>query len=150
MRKPIICERCHKKFIPTGYNQKYCGLIKSKTGCAWEINKAKDKARHQTPEYKAKYKARRQTPEYKLKKYKHNAKGRSYEWLLSDKEFFELIKQPCAYCGETPAGGVDRVDNSKGYTIENSVPCCKWCNIAKKNYPKEEFIKHCKLVAKYN
>jgi hypothetical protein len=24
--------------------------------------------------------------------------------------------------------GIDRVDNSKGYTPENTVPCCKICN----------------------
>jgi hypothetical protein len=27
--------------------------------------------------------------------------------------------------------GIDRVDNTKGYTLENCVPCCTRCNLAK-------------------
>lgn len=29
--------------------------------------------------------------------------------------------------------GLDRKDNSTGYTLENVVPCCKMCNNSKKN-----------------
>ncbi len=35
--------------------------------------------------------------------------------------------------------GVDRLDNAKGYTLENSVPCCKHCNIAKRSMTVDEF-----------
>lgn len=35
--------------------------------------------------------------------------------------------------------GIDRVDSSIGYTIQNSVPCCKICNYAKHNLTLEEF-----------
>ena len=35
--------------------------------------------------------------------------------------------------------GSDRVDNSKGYTMENSVPCCKFCNLGKSVCDVQEF-----------
>lgn len=36
--------------------------------------------------------------------------------------------------------GIDRVDNSKGYTSDNCVPCCWACNNAKKNNSSSEFL----------
>lgn len=35
--------------------------------------------------------------------------------------------------------GIDRIDNNKGYTIDNVVPCCKMCNQAKNDYTLQEF-----------
>ena len=35
--------------------------------------------------------------------------------------------------------GIDRLDNSKGYTIENSVTCCGRCNSAKNDMSLLEF-----------
>lgn len=79
--------------------------------------------------------------------YKKGAKKRNLEFLLSRDDVIALINMPCHYCGDTPnnnhrvirfdgdvivkQGGIDRVDNSKGYSIENCVPCCKICNSAK-------------------
>lgn len=37
--------------------------------------------------------------------------------------------------------GVDRLDNSKGYTIKNSVPCCKNCNMSKSSLSLADWIK---------
>lgn len=36
--------------------------------------------------------------------------------------------------------GLDRVDNTKSHTKENCVPCCKYCNYAKRNLTIEEFF----------
>ena len=30
--------------------------------------------------------------------------------------------------------GIDRIDNNKGYIIENCVPCCRECNFLKRDY----------------
>ena len=30
--------------------------------------------------------------------------------------------------------GIDRINNSKGYTIDNCVPCCFMCNYSKNNH----------------
>ena len=37
------------------------------------------------------------------------------------------------------SNGIDRIDNDVGYTVENSVTCCKHCNYAKRNRSLEEF-----------
>jgi hypothetical protein len=67
------------------------------------------------------------------------------EFSLSKAFFRKLVKSPCHYCGQQNTQrtsshrrngsfyhiGVDRKDNTKGYTIKNSLPCCKICNRAK-------------------
>lgn len=35
--------------------------------------------------------------------------------------------------------GIDRIDNTKGYEISNTVSCCNKCNTAKLNYTIDEF-----------
>ena len=62
---------------------------------------------------------------------------RKYAFDLTREEFAELISKPCVYCGAKPRyvkqrtyrsglkiTGIDRIDNSKGYTVENCVSCC--------------------------
>jgi hypothetical protein len=36
--------------------------------------------------------------------------------------------------------GLDRVDNTLGYTEANVVPCCQICNIAKQRMSVDEFV----------
>ena len=38
--------------------------------------------------------------------------------------------------------GIDRIDNNKGYTKENCVPCCDICNRIKMDLPYNVFIEH--------
>lgn len=86
-----------------------------------------------------------------LRSYKRQARNRKLEWSLSDTEALELFSKPCFYCNvefsnncksnvktyETSFSynGIDRVDNSQGYVVENCVPCCRRCNSIKKNIP---------------
>lgn len=84
--------------------------------------------------------------------YKNGAKKRDREFDLDVDSFISLLKGDCYYCGIHPENvysknyydvtynGVDRIDNEKGYTNENSVSCCKMCNISKNNNTKEYFI----------
>lgn len=79
--------------------------------------------------------------------YKKSAIARGYDFELSKEEFKEIITQPCIYCGESLTQekikkgangsfkytGIDRYDNSKGYVIDNCVPCCSVCNRIKTN-----------------
>jgi hypothetical protein len=87
-------------------------------------------------------------------KYKCSARYRNLEFNLSKEEFTSLTKQKCYYCGIEPKqsietvckngnyifNGVDRIDNSKGYTLDNCVPCCGICNKAKRDMTYNEFI----------
>jgi hypothetical protein len=95
--------------------------------------------------------------------YKNNAKNRNLVFELTKEQFKILNKQNCFYCGKIPSSitktgtdhssyvynGIDRKDNSKGYTIENSVSCCGLCNKIKHVMSDVEFLKHIKSVAKH-
>lgn len=80
-------------------------------------------------------------------KYKAGAKHRGKHFDLTMEEFCELYGRKCHYCGEKEAKGVDRVDNDKGYTKENSVPCCTWCNYAKGDTSLELMLEKVKAIA---
>ena len=55
-------------------------------------------------------------------------------WKISFAVFESLIVMPCHYCGgklNLTGCGLDRKDNSKGYEVDNVVPCCRQCNRVK-------------------
>jgi hypothetical protein len=56
--------------------------------------------------------------------------------------FYSLTQMECYYCGIKNSNcidkqyyynGIDRIDSLKSHTIDNVVPCCKYCNFAKSN-----------------
>ena len=90
--------------------------------------------------------------------YKKRAIRSGLEFKLKKAEFKQLTQQPCHYCGGEPTGraarvisgkyeslyyynGLDRMDNNRGYTIDNVVPCCMTCNRAKNTMSYDDFIK---------
>ena len=89
-----------------------------------------------------------------LDTYKRDAVKRKLDWYLMDEEFDHLTSQQCTYCHRPPGtarnsrrdtgwfvyNGIDRVDSTKGYVIENVVTCCKVCNRAKSDMTLEEFM----------
>ncbi len=83
-------------------------------------------------------------------KYKYQARKRGLKWALSRSEFEALISGVCHYCGDPPSnrhhgiayGGIDRKNNSWGYTAENVVSCCKICNLMKHAMSYEDFVAH--------
>jgi len=98
-----------------------------------------------------------------LYNYKRSAEKRGYDFLLTNNQFKNLVESPCLYCGshrETKAPrskgtngdyfytGIDRVNNNLGYTVANSAPCCKQCNIAKGSLSNYDFFKWIKAVSK--
>jgi hypothetical protein len=72
-------------------------------------------------------------------------------FTLTFEEFYHISQQNCHYCNRTPKqqhnhhahtflyNGIDRKDNTIGYTLENSLPCCKYCNQAKSDLTYEQF-----------
>jgi len=88
-----------------------------------------------------------------MRQYVTHAKRRNLEFDLSELEFFSLIESNCYYCGLPPQNtnngkhtkrfkytGIDRLNNSKGYSLSNCVPCCHKCNDSKKNYSIDEWM----------
>lgn len=99
-----------------------------------------------------------------FRNYKRGAKNRNYEFKLLYEEFIKLIVGNCFYCGNAPQvligelsytkesfkrNGIDRVDNTKGYTLDNSVSCCKQCNKAKMEMSYKEFTDFIKRIYKH-
>jgi hypothetical protein len=81
--------------------------------------------------------------------YKTGAQLRGYSFELNEQQFYTLIKGDCCYCGRHPGkrkgtkllcNGIDRADNTQGYTIENCRSCCGKCNWMKGSQTEEEFI----------
>lgn len=50
-----------------------------------------------------------------------------------DKDWFlkNISRKECFYCGDTKNIGLDRIDNNKGHTKDNVIPCCIECNIVR-------------------
>lgn len=47
----------------------------------------------------------------------------------------------CIYCGDVHKIGLDRIDNLKAHNIDNCVPCCYECNVARSNNFSHEEMK---------
>lgn len=46
-------------------------------------------------------------------------------------EYTTVMNNICHYCQAMRASGVDRINNNKGHEINNILPCCRACNLAK-------------------
>jgi hypothetical protein len=92
-------------------------------------------------------------PKYKLKYYKDRAQRSNIQWKLTDEECFEYFKNCCYFCGDECGktnNGIDRLDNSVGYTFENTVTCCEMCNMMKSNLSEDIFIERCRYILACN
>jgi hypothetical protein len=93
-----------------------------------------------------------------LHSYKHR---KDVPFELTKDEFSKLTKSNCYYCNQPPAqiakptirsygeyiyNGIDRIDSSKGYTTDNCVPCCGFCNVSKNNHSLDNFLKKVKTI----
>lgn len=139
-----LCECGNKTEADTGAltsgNKKSCGCLHSEAAAQ---NGAKSRALVARPDAPL---------NVVISIYKGNAKKRSLEWLISKDQAEKLFSGNCHYCGLPPSNryktsyhyrlysGIDRRDNSLGYTPENSVSCCKVCNHAKHTMDEKTFI----------
>lgn len=75
-----------------------------------------------------------------LKAYQNFDKKTGKEFnLTQDFMLNKVFKSKCVYCGDTEKLGCDRIYNHIGHIIENVVPCCSDCNIARMdNFTHEE------------
>lgn len=95
-----------------------------------------EKWKTENPEsYKTAYKKSSRAVKTRYKQSLNRAKESGKHWDIKFEDYEKLIKKNmCEYCGgelnETRVG-LDRVDSSIGYTLDNVVPCCGRCNLIK-------------------
>lgn len=73
-------------------------------------------------------------PRDRFTRSRRRGEQRGFDWSISYADFQMLIVQICHYCnGPLNETGValDRKDNTKGYILDNVVPCCFSCNKVK-------------------
>jgi len=93
------------------------------------------------------YNKNKDTVDYRYLRLKTGAKQRNKELNITLEQFKKLWELPCKYCGdEVTTAGLDRVDSSRGYTMDNIVRCCEKCNRAKNNMSVKDFIIHCRKI----
>lgn len=93
--------------------------------------------------------------------------------FLEKEKWLSIVFQPCHYCGEIDTrnnllysnfeakskfteeeireydkqiNGIDRIDSTKGYELDNCRPCCKQCNTLKMDYTEDEFFNKISLI----
>lgn len=92
--------------------------------------------------------------------YRRTAQTRNLSFNLTHEEFKTLTQQDCFYCGAKPSmvsksktgygeyiyNGIDRKDNTLGYSINNCVAACKTCNFAKNDLELDVFLNWVKSI----
>lgn len=79
--------------------------------------------------------------------YTQRSKQRGILFQLTFIEFMKLWQSPCFYCSSPISTiGIDRVDNNRGYTLDNIVSCCIICNRMKLTSNRDEFIEQCRRI----
>jgi hypothetical protein len=85
--------------------------------------------------------------------YRVRALNKNIEFSLTKEQFETTIQQNCYYCKKETTSihlnGIDRKNNTIGYTIENCVSCCSECNYMKGCLTDCVFIESCKKIANY-
>lgn len=101
--------------------------------------------------------------------YKTGAKKRGYSFELTVDDFKYFLDKNCFYCNDVPSSiyrildsktgeirsgipltynGIDRMDNSVGYTKTNCITCCKTCNQMKMDSNYNFFLDHINKIYK--
>lgn len=137
MRK---CIKCKSDQSSTWYRGPICRKCYMKR---WSRDNKKKTAQYtykwknKNPE---KERARHLKPKARFTSAKNSAITRGKEWNISLEEFILLIEKSCYYCnnqmgaGNNYGSGLDRIDNTIHYNINNVVPCCKICNSIRNNF----------------
>lgn len=129
---------------------KACGNILTESNSSIRKNRCKDCWLKRSKEYREKYKLGRNKVEYQYKQaILRRSKDKHFvEQSMSFEEYKILREKPCYLCGNISTG-IDRLDSSVGYTLQNSRPACSKCNRMKWEENLEDFLKHIRKILEY-
>ena len=148
------CPVCGKNFTPRTWNHTYCTGYRGQ--CSRKVSNERYRASKEYANYKhcrrvfARVRGRKQQV-YCSDACHHTAKAERYAGPtvaravgppeVGRREVARYRKvlraDPCAYCGERPANGIDHIDClvTDRKDIENMTGCCKRCNELKSTVP---------------
>jgi hypothetical protein len=76
---------------------------------------------------------------------------KNVEFEITDLEYDKLINSNCYLCRREPTeiskNGIDAIDNTVGYTTNNTASCCGICNIMKGKLQINDFLNKCKIIS---
>lgn len=129
------CTKCHEILSINNFSKVNRGWSSSCKSC-------------RNSDWKNWYRANRTSSRFIF--YKNNAKRNNRDFNLSENQFASLVENNrCFYCHDSNSRlGIDRIDSLKGYVLDNVVPCCRRCNIAKNNASFDDFIRMCHKISK--
>ena len=126
------------------------GFKKGKGKTAEEVKKSQD-GRHKAFLKRHNLKEEDAVIWQKYQIYKRGAFVRERVFEITFEQFKKFWQKSCNYCGgEILTIGIDRVDSSKGYEIDNLVSACFICNYMKRDFPINIFLEHCERILKFN
>ena len=87
------------------------------------------------------------TPNGRYVECRRRAKRSKLEFTLTFEQFMFFWQKNCFYCNDKIEYiGIDRYDNTKGYIIDNCIPCCARCNRMKLDMDWADWIAHMKKI----
>lgn len=139
------CPECGAEFVRP--KAKYCGPTCSKAAYLRQQREYQRRRRANDPEYREKqrkynersYRKRGYDTKAQFHSLRVGAAKRDYVFEITFEDFTGLISNICYYCNRGEYVGVDRIDNSIGYVLDNCRPCCKHCNHAKRDMTEDQF-----------
>lgn len=140
------CPTCNVEFIATRKDKTFCSRL-----CYRRSPGVKERYRYRNDKNRDKNKYE---PKWRHQRLQSSARKRNLEMSIGLDEYVKLIENGCHYCESNilkeTGCGLDRIDNSKGYTLNNIVPCCGKCNqIRNVHLTKDEMEVAMKAVLKY-
>lgn len=141
-----LCAYCGKDF--EAFQTRYGKDSVSCKACSENQAKQDEKRKHRIRNFKNE--AFKNITRY-YKDYIKSAIKRHKVITIDFDAFSTLVQSPCYYCGHATSeetNGIDRMDNSIGYTTDNCVSCCWTCNRMKHVSSIEFFIEKCAIIVK--
>lgn len=140
------CLTCNLEFNSTRKDKKYCSRL-----CYRRVPEVAQRYSERTNEYQ---KLHSREPKRRFQKLIYKCRHEQLELNLSYEDCLTLWKQGCYYCTKSllfeTGAGLDRLDNLKGYILDNVVSCCGSCNQIRNRWlTSEEMVVAMKAVLKY-